>query len=66
MRSGLLERIGRLERHRSFVAVKPLSKTERDELVRATLVGVDAAAFLAGETDPHRRAAIGVAMRADH
>lgn len=65
MRGGLSERIGRLERHRSYVPAKPLSKCERDELVRAALAG-GGAAFLAGETDPHRLAVIGAAMRADH
>ncbi len=65
MRSGLSDRIGRLERHRAYVPVKRLSKMERDELVRATIAGGDIAAFLAGENDPHRRAAIGAAMRAD-
>jgi len=66
MRNGLSERIGRLERHRTYLPVKPMSKIERDELVRAALAGGDIAAFLASEHSPEQRAVIEAAFRADH
>lgn len=63
--SALGDRLSRLESRIAQPALWPMTKGQRDALVRHFLAGGNFPALLASEAEDHRRAVIEAAMRAD-
>lgn len=62
----LSDRLDRLESRVARFPVKPVTKAQRDALVRRFSAEGDFSALLSTKTEDHRRVVIEAAMRADH